>query len=62
MSVDVGVTLDGFVADSAYTFPVGDVSPEAELCSRRARRPSQRASSSAGSATASATSPTPSSG
>jgi methionyl aminopeptidase len=25
ISVDVGVTLDGFVADSAYTFPVGDV-------------------------------------
>jgi methionyl aminopeptidase len=30
VSVDVGVTLDGFVADSAYTFAVGDVSPEAE--------------------------------
>jgi methionyl aminopeptidase len=30
LSVDVGVTLDGFVADSAYTFPVGDVSEEAE--------------------------------
>ena len=30
LSVDVGVTLDGFVADSAYTFPVGDVTPEAE--------------------------------
>jgi methionyl aminopeptidase len=30
VSVDVGVTLDGFVADSAYTFPVGDISPEAE--------------------------------
>jgi methionyl aminopeptidase len=30
VSVDVGVTLDGFVADSAYTFPVGDVSEEAE--------------------------------
>jgi methionyl aminopeptidase len=26
----VGVTLDGFVADSAYTFPIGEVSPEAE--------------------------------
>jgi len=24
------VTLDGFVADSAYTFPIGDVSAEAE--------------------------------
>jgi methionyl aminopeptidase len=30
LSVDVGVTLGGFVADSAYTFPVGEVSPEAE--------------------------------
>ena len=25
LSVDVGVTLDGYVADSAYTFPVGEV-------------------------------------
>ena len=30
LSVDVGVTLDGFVADSAYTFAIGEVSPEAE--------------------------------
>ena len=30
LSVDVGVTLDGFVADSAYTFPVGDITAEAE--------------------------------
>jgi methionyl aminopeptidase len=30
ISVDVGVTLDGFVADSAFTFAVGEVSPEAE--------------------------------
>jgi methionyl aminopeptidase len=30
LSVDVGVTLGGFVADSAYTFPVGEISPEAE--------------------------------
>jgi methionyl aminopeptidase len=30
MSVDVGVTLDGFVADSAWTFPVGEISAEAE--------------------------------
>jgi methionyl aminopeptidase len=29
LSVDVGVTLDGFVADAAYTHPVGDVSSEA---------------------------------
>jgi methionyl aminopeptidase len=30
LSVDVGVTLGGFVADSAYTFPVGEVAPGAE--------------------------------
>jgi methionyl aminopeptidase len=30
LSVDVGVTLDGFVADSAYTFPVGEIDTEAE--------------------------------
>jgi methionyl aminopeptidase len=30
LSVDVGVTLGGFVADSAYTFPVGEVSADAE--------------------------------
>src|SRR5918994_6359227 len=30
LSVDVGVTLGGFVADSAWTFPVGEVSEEAE--------------------------------
>jgi methionyl aminopeptidase len=30
LSVDVGVTLDGYVADSAYTFPVGDVDEDAE--------------------------------
>jgi methionyl aminopeptidase len=30
LSVDVGVTLNGFVADSAHTFTVGDVSQEAE--------------------------------
>jgi methionyl aminopeptidase len=29
LSVDVGVVLDGFVADSAHTFPVGEISPEA---------------------------------
>jgi methionyl aminopeptidase len=38
LSVDVGVTLDGFVADSAWTFPVGEISPEAErlleICER----------------------------
>ncbi|MGZ4309022.1 MAG: type I methionyl aminopeptidase [Gaiellaceae bacterium] len=30
LSVDVGVTLEGFVADSAYTFHIGEVSAEAE--------------------------------
>jgi methionyl aminopeptidase len=30
LSVDVGVTLGGFVGDSAYTFPVGEVSDEAQ--------------------------------
>lgn len=30
LSVDVGVTLHGFVADSAYTFTVGGISEEAE--------------------------------
>jgi methionyl aminopeptidase len=29
LSVDVGVTLDGFVADSAWTFAVGEISPAA---------------------------------
>jgi len=30
LSVDVGVTLDGFVADSAYTFAIGEISSDAE--------------------------------
>jgi methionyl aminopeptidase len=30
ISVDVGVTFDGFVADSAYTFAVGDVDGDAK--------------------------------
>ncbi len=30
VSFDVGVTLDGFVADSAFTFPVGEISDEAQ--------------------------------
>jgi methionyl aminopeptidase len=30
LSVDVGVTLDGFVADSAWTFPVGRVADETQ--------------------------------
>ncbi len=30
LAVDVGVTLDGYVADSAWTYPVDEISPEAE--------------------------------
>jgi methionyl aminopeptidase len=30
LAIDVGVTLDGFVADSAYTFPVGEIDSEAQ--------------------------------
>jgi methionyl aminopeptidase len=30
LSVDVGVTLDGFVADSAWTFPVGTISADTQ--------------------------------
>jgi methionyl aminopeptidase len=30
LSVDVGVTYDGFVADSAYTYAVGEIDPETE--------------------------------
>jgi methionyl aminopeptidase len=30
LSVDVGVTLDGFVADSAYTFAVGEIDSDAQ--------------------------------
>jgi methionyl aminopeptidase len=30
ISIDVGVTLDGWVADAARTFPVGEIGPQAE--------------------------------
>jgi methionyl aminopeptidase len=30
LSIDVGVTLEGFVADSAYTFAVGEIDEEAQ--------------------------------
>jgi len=30
LSVDVGVTLDGFVADSAWTYAIGTIPPEAQ--------------------------------
>jgi methionyl aminopeptidase len=29
VTIDVGVTLDGYIADSAYTFGVGELDPEA---------------------------------
>jgi methionyl aminopeptidase len=31
ISVDIGVTLDGLIADSAYTFGVGEISEDAQL-------------------------------
>jgi methionyl aminopeptidase len=30
VTIDVGVTLDGYIADSAYTFGVGEIDPEAQ--------------------------------
>jgi methionyl aminopeptidase len=30
VDLDVGVTLDGWIADSAWTFPVGDIAPEVQ--------------------------------
>jgi methionyl aminopeptidase len=38
ISIDVGVTLDGWVADGARTFPVGEVSAEAENLMSATRR------------------------
>ena len=37
VSVDVGVRRDGWCADSAYTFPVGEVGPEASRLLRTTR-------------------------
>jgi methionyl aminopeptidase len=37
ISVDVGVTLDGWVADAARTFPVGEIDPAAESLLRVTR-------------------------
>jgi methionyl aminopeptidase len=34
ISVDVGITLDGLVADSAYTYAVGDIDSEAARAAR----------------------------
>ena len=30
VTIDVGVTLEGYIADSAYTFGVGEIDPEAQ--------------------------------
>jgi methionyl aminopeptidase len=30
VTIDIGVTLDGYIADSAYTFGVGEIDPEAQ--------------------------------
>jgi methionyl aminopeptidase len=30
VTIDVGVTLDGYIADSAYTFGVGEIEPESQ--------------------------------
>ena len=30
ISIDLGVTLDGYIADSAFTFPVGEISAQAQ--------------------------------
>ena len=38
ISVDVGITLEGLVADSAYTFPVGDIDPETQRLLEVAKR------------------------
>ena len=37
LSIDVGVTLDGFIADSAVTVPVGEVGEEAQQLLRTTR-------------------------
>jgi len=30
VTIDVGITLDGYIADSAYTFPVGEIDAETQ--------------------------------
>jgi methionyl aminopeptidase len=30
ITIDVGITLDGYIADSAYTFGVGEIDPQAQ--------------------------------
>lgn len=38
VSIDCGVTLDGYIADSARTFPVGTIRPEVEALVEATRR------------------------
>ena len=59
VTIDVGVTLAGAIADSAYTFGVGAIDSESQRCSTSARTRSPRGSPRRGSETGSATSPTP---
>ena len=43
ISVDIGVILDGFNGDSAWTYAVGRISPEAELLMQQAEEALNRA-------------------
>ena len=61
ISIDIGVTLDGWVADGARTFAIGPVSPVAEKLLEVTEASLFAAVEQAGRATASGTSPTPSS-
>ncbi len=38
VSIDCGVKLNGFHSDSAYTYPVGDVSPEVTMLLKRTKQ------------------------
>ncbi len=38
VSIDCGVKLNGFHSDSAYTYPIGDVSPEATMLLKRTKQ------------------------
>ena len=62
LSIDIGVTLDGWVADAARTFPSATSAPSPRTCCAPPRAALMPACSSASRATAWATCPTPSSG
>lgn len=47
VSIDVGVSIDGFYGDAAYTFPVGRISPEREALLKVTRECLERAISAA---------------